>query len=75
MLKPDELGTKGGLFSKLFKDNSKPDVVQFKGEPARSDLTEPPPGYRTPSAAQPYGLTPRQEKAKPYDLSRRGEGD
>ncbi len=75
MLKPDELGTKGGLFSKLFKDTSKPDVVQFKGEPARSDLTEPPPGYRTPSAAQPYGLTPRQEKAKPYDLSRRGEGD
>ena len=73
MLRPAELGTKGNLFQNLFKDPTKADVAEFKGEPERSNLTEPPPGYRTPSAAQPYGLTPRQEKAKPYDLSKRGE--
>jgi hypothetical protein len=72
ILAPNELGTKGSLLQSLFKDNSKPEVAQFKGEPARSNLVEPPPGYRTPSAAQPYGLTPRQEKAKPFDLTRRG---
>lgn len=76
MLKPDELGTKGGFFSKLFKDTSKSEVAQFGGEPSRSDLTQPPPGYQTPSAAQPYGITPRQEQAKPYDIiNKRGTGD
>lgn len=74
MMRPDELGTKGSIFSRMFRDNSKPEVVEFKGEPSRGSLTEPPPGYRTPSAAQPYGITPRQEKAKPFDLSKRGEG-
>jgi hypothetical protein len=73
MMRPDELGTKGNIFTRLFRDNSKSEVVEFKGEPSRGSLTEPPPGYRTPSAAQPYGITPKQEKAKPLDLSRRGE--
>jgi hypothetical protein len=72
---PSELGYKGGLFNSLFKDNSKPEVATFSQEPTRSDLTQPPPGYQTPSAAHPYGLTPRQEKGKPYDLSRRGTGE
>ena len=77
MLRPDELGTKKGLFSSLFKDTTKPEVAKFEGEPRRSDLTEPPPGYRTPSAAQPYGLgTPRKEQPKPYDIiNKRGTGD
>jgi len=66
-LRPSELGTKGGLFGKLFQDNTKPEVATFEKEPTRSSLTEPPPGYRTPSSSQPYGLTPRQEKSKPYD--------
>ena len=30
--------------------------AQFTGEPTRGSLTQPPPGYQTPSAAQPYGL-------------------
>ena len=73
--RPDELGYKGGLFNSLFKDNSKPEVATFGGEPARNDLTKPPPGYQTPSAAHPYGLTPRKERAKPLDISKRGDGD
>ncbi len=76
MLRPDELGTKGGFFSNLFKDTSKSEVAKFAGEPSRSDLTQPPAGYQTPSAAQPYGLTPRQEKPQPYDIiNKRGTGE
>jgi|SRR5215213_3920390 len=30
--------------------------AQFTGEPSRGSLTQPPPGYQTPSSAQPYGL-------------------
>jgi hypothetical protein len=74
MMRPGELGTKGNFLQNLLKDSSKPEVAEFKGEPSRSNLTQPPTGYQTPSAAHPYGLTPRQEKAKPYDLTRRGEG-
>lgn len=72
---PGELGYKGGLFQSLFKDKSKPEVATFSREPARSELTQPPPGYQTPSPSHPYGLTPRREQAKPYDLSKRGEGN
>lgn len=66
-LTPGELGYKGGLFSKLFSDNSKPEQATFSGEPTRSDLTQPPPGYQTPSPAYPYGISPKREQAKPYD--------
>jgi hypothetical protein len=35
---------------------NKEEYGTFVREPARSSLTEPPPGYRTPSPAQPYGV-------------------
>ncbi len=56
-MSPSALGYKGGLFSNMFgsdKDNQQ--AAQFTGEPVRSSLTEPPPGYQTPSPDQPYGL-------------------
>ena len=34
----------------------KPETVPFNGEPPRTSMTAPPPGYQTPSAEQPYGL-------------------
>lgn len=40
----------------------KKDSVSFTGEPERSMLTEPPPGYRTPSPNAPYGVV--EEKSK-----------
>jgi hypothetical protein len=68
LLSPSELGYKsGGLFGKLFhwgKDD--PESVKFTGEPARTSLTEPPPGYQTPSPDQPYGVGP-PPPAKPED--------
>jgi len=53
-LTSSELGYRGGLFGSFFggKDERS---VRFTGEPARTSLTEPPPGYQTPSVDQPYG--------------------
>jgi hypothetical protein len=52
-LTPTELGYRGGLFNFF---GSKPEgTARFTGEPARTSLTEPPPGYQTPSPDQPYG--------------------
>jgi len=73
MMRPDELGTSGNIFSKIFKDNTKlNETAKFQGEPSRSNLTQPPPGYQTPSGAHPYGITPKQERAKPLDPNSRG---
>jgi hypothetical protein len=49
------------LFSEAFK---KEEYGTFTGEPARTSLTDPPPGYLTPSPDQPYGVAPEQKKAK-----------
>ena len=51
-MSPSELGYKGGFFG-LF--GSKGEAARFTGEPARTSLTEPPPGYQTPSPVEPYG--------------------
>jgi len=63
LLSPSELGYKGGLLGKMFH-GSDDDVAKFTGEPARTSLTEPPPGYQTPSPDQPYG-TGKAEPPKP----------
>jgi hypothetical protein len=65
---PSELGYFGGLFSKRawgfgfggYQD----ETGTFTSEPPRSQLTEPPPGYQTPSQAQPYGVTKRIERTR-----------
>jgi hypothetical protein len=51
---PSALGYTGGLFGKMF--GTKEEAARFTGEPPRTSLTEPPPGYQTPSPDQPYGL-------------------
>jgi hypothetical protein len=62
-----ELGSKsfftiGGLMGK------KQETATFTREPQRSSLTEPPPGYRTPSPAHPYGLgVAKPEAINPMD--------
>ena len=73
-LLPSELGYSGGLFSweGFGFGAKKPEIGTFTQEPPRSDLTAPPVGYQTPSAAQPYGTSPRIEygKAQPHDPAR-----
>lgn len=53
--RPQELGA-----TNLFTWNNlfgyRPETVPFPGEPSRSSLTDPPPGYQTPSANAPYGI-------------------
>src|SRR2546423_1406336 len=60
-MQPSELGYFGVLFSS-FGGSSKDDVATFDREPPRNSLTAPPSGYQTPSAAQPYGLTKKDNK-------------
>jgi hypothetical protein len=67
---PSELGYFGGLFSgRAWGFGSgfggyKDETGTFTSEPQRSQLTEPPPGYQTPSGDQPYGVTRRIERTK-----------
>jgi hypothetical protein len=64
---PSELGYFGGLFSSF--GGQKEEYATFDREPPRSSLTAPPPGYQTPSAAQPYGVNNKKDEKKvtPYD--------
>lgn len=69
---PGELGYKGGIFDSLF--GKKPDSAPFTGEPPRTSLTEPPKGYQTPSASQPYAIGQDKTPAKPSTLADRVVG-
>jgi hypothetical protein len=62
MLEPSQLGFKSGMFSNIFKGNSA-EEAKFSSEPTRESLTQPPPGYQTPSPNYSYGTGP----AKPLD--------
>ena len=61
MLSPSQLGYTGGLFSNPF-GSAKEETAVFTGEPARSDLTDPPKGYQTPSPNFAYGSGPFKGK-------------
>ncbi|MBI5261182.1 MAG: hypothetical protein HY852_05115 [Bradyrhizobium sp.] len=66
MLSAAELGYTGG-FMGLFKGNSG-ESKEFKGEPPRSSLVEPPPGYQTPSPSYAYGTGPDKSGRTYYDI-------
>ncbi len=69
-MSPSELGYAGGLwadlknFSNSFNKDKPPETAKFIREPARSSLTDPPSGYRTPSPDQPYGVHITADRAK-----------
>jgi hypothetical protein len=54
MMLPSELGYTSGLFSNPF-GGGKPEAEKFVSEPERTDLTQPPSGYQTPSPNFAYG--------------------
>jgi len=67
-LSPSQLGFKGGLF-RIFKGGSDTESKQFTSEPERETLTEPPPGYQTPSPNYAYGTGPKEPlNAKHFDV-------
>ena len=58
MLSPSQLGFKGNIFGSMF--GTKTESAPFTGEPEREKLTQPPPGYQTPSSDYAYGTGPKQ---------------
>lgn len=56
MMLPSELGYTGGLFSNAFGSTAKGEAEKFTNEPERTDLTQPPTGYQTPSPNYAYGV-------------------
>ena len=71
---PDQLGyKKGSMWDSIFSEfgPAKPEYAPFQGEPSRTALTAPPSGYQTPSAAQPYGITPKRDTPKAATLEDR----
>jgi hypothetical protein len=64
-LSPSQLGFTGGFMS-MFKGNTS-EEAQFKGEPTRDSLTQPPAGYQTPSPNFAYGTGPRESLNKEYN--------
>jgi hypothetical protein len=62
LLSPSQLGYEGGLFG-FFKGN-KSESAEFKGEPPRDSLTQPPVGYQTPSPNFAYGTGPKESLNK-----------
>jgi hypothetical protein len=65
ILSPSQLGF-DGKFSSYFGGN-KAEVAPFKGEPTRDSLTQPPPGYQTPSPNFAYGTGPKESLNKEYN--------
>jgi hypothetical protein len=72
ILSPSALGYKGGLLSRMFHGKDE-DSAQFTGEPPRTELTDPPPGYQTPSPDQPYGIGGGYKPKVESDYLHRGE--
>jgi hypothetical protein len=64
---------KRNLFDFSWLNPNKEEVATFTGEPPRVSLTDPPPGYLTPSPDQPYGLLPEHKAYVPKTLGERME--
>ena len=73
MLSPSQLGF-DGKFSNVFGGN-KSESTQFKGEPTRDSLTQPPVGYQTPSPNFAYGTGPKESLNKEYNPAQGKYGD
>jgi hypothetical protein len=69
-LSPSQLGYTGGLLG-MFHGNSS-ESVPFKEEPTRDSLTQPPPGYQTPSPNYAYGTGPKESLFKGFDPYNQG---
>jgi hypothetical protein len=61
-LTPKQLGFQGWSLGKLFDRG--PEVVEFKEEPSRGSLTDPPAGLRTPSPKYTYGVKNSMDPTK-----------
>jgi len=61
-LRPSELGQTESIFNwRALTGNYGNETAKFEGEPGRGSLTQPPPGYQTPSPSYPYGVGKESE--------------
>jgi hypothetical protein len=67
MLSPSQLGFNGDIFSTMF-GGSTTESKPFTEEPTRETLTQPPPGYQTPSSAYAYGTGPKESTRTYFDI-------
>jgi len=65
-LSPAQLGFTGGLWNMM--TNNKGESKQFTTEPPRQSLTEPPPGYQTPSSSYAYGAGEDKSRRTYFDV-------
>jgi hypothetical protein len=63
LMMPSQLGFKNSMLSGVF-GAGKEESVKFVKEPERSELSQPPSGYQTPSPNYAYGAGPEQSKTK-----------
>jgi hypothetical protein len=68
VLSPKQLGYEGGLFKNMFGSN-KGETAEFKGEPTRESLTQPPAGYQTPASGYAYGTGPKEVMKNDYNVN------
>jgi hypothetical protein len=77
---PSELGFSNSMWKgmlglgKSFTGEKDVETTTFAREPARNSLTDPPAGYRTPAASQPYGINTKADKPKATVTDRQIEG-
>jgi hypothetical protein len=74
ILSPSSLGFDGSRLTSMFKGNSA-EIGQFKQEPPRDSLTQPPAGYQTPSPNFAYGTGPKESLNKEYAPDQGKYGD
>jgi len=65
-LSPAQLGFTGGLWNMM--TNNKGESTKFTTEPPRQSLTEPPPGYQTPSSSYAYGAGEDKSRRTYFDV-------
>ncbi len=74
-LSPSALGGSKNWFDSVFSSigPTRPESAPFTGEPPRTSMTAPPPGYQTPSPSQPYGIDFPRETPKASTVESRME--
>jgi hypothetical protein len=74
-LSPSQLGGTKNFFDSIWSSigPARPESAPFTGEPPRTSMTAPPPGYQTPSASHPYGIDVPRETPKASTLEQRLE--
>jgi hypothetical protein len=75
-LPPSQMGTGSKNFLDAMWSSigpAKSETAPFDGEPPRSSMTDPPPGYQTPSPSQPYGVSPSKQLPKASTVESRME--